>query len=613
MTEKINRHVSRLNRFLPFSAEHDQIYEEYQQSDDSLSIETVALRYLQSAVTDGARIVVLTGDAGHGKTYLCRRLIETHLGYNEDEARALINSSCDGETTIAPRDNRPGASLRIFKDFSELQISVAASRLEAALQDDAISVVCANEGRLRVVLQSEEAGAGCHEIFERFEQSFLDGLASVDGRIHIINLNNQSVASDLGETSILADAIRHWTSGTRWRVCEDCSSRTECPISHNRLLLASSSSDAAAGRVSRVELLVRSLERVGAVVTIRDTLMLIAYMITGGLICTDVHRLVKTRRRPWQAEFAFYNLLFEVPSGLSREKLRRIPTVALLRRTDPGLNADRSIDERLVNEQDIFEEGQLDLRFPPVPGSEENIDAAHGIDEVITNPRSRKERAKEADTVRTIVRALRRRAFFDGMDEPGSELARMGFRYGAEFVQVCDGSLDNPSEIRLKNRFFTGFHHVQGVQKREGPTLFLVDPAFGRSSSDAAILADKIPGQRVQLLNLASTWRYTAEQEKWSVMKSVDWLDRHIVLRVRSSDRMTNTDFHADLMMIDCLLRASSGHVPSKFYEHDLRKISAFLGTLAQSGSSLGEITVLLDNYSRTISIDGGVIQVADA
>lgn len=68
--------------------------------------------------------------------------------------------------------------MRIFKDFSELQIPVAASRLEAALEDDAVSVVCANEGRLRVVLKSDEAGPGCREIFGRFEQSFFDGLTT---------------------------------------------------------------------------------------------------------------------------------------------------------------------------------------------------------------------------------------------------------------------------------------------------------------------------------------------------------------------------------------------------------------------------------------------------
>lgn len=613
MSEKINKHVSRLNRFLPFSAEHDQIYEEYQQSEDSLSIETAALKYLQRAVGEGAKIVVLTGDAGHGKTYLCRRLIETHLGYSEDESRQLINAKCDGETSIPANGDPARRRLRIFKDFSELQIPVAASRLESALEDEAVSIVCANEGRLRVVLKSEEAGPGCEELFERFEQSFIDGLASTDGRIHIINLNNQSVAADRTGSSIFADAVRQWTSGTRWRACEDCSSRKECPIINNRMLLASSSSEEAAIRVSRAELLIRSLERVGAVVTIRDTLMLVAYMLTGGLTCSEVHGQVRTRRNPWQAQYSFYNLLFEAPRGLSREKLKRLPVLALLERTDPGLNADRTIDEKLVNEQDVFEQGQLDLRFPPAPDSDEVIDAANGIDQVIANPRSRKERAKEADLIRSIVRALRRRAFFDGLGEPGTELKRIGFRYGAEFVDICEDKLDTQAAIRLKNRLFAGFHHVQGVQKREAPTLFLVDPAFGRSSSDAAILADKIPGQRVQLLNLAATWDHPDERKDWSIMESVDWLDRHVVIRVKSADTTGHKDFHADLMMLDCLLRASSGHVPSKFYEHDLRKITAFLGALAQNGSKLGEITVLLDGQTKTINIDDGVIQVADA
>lgn len=613
MSEKINKHVSRLNRFLPFSAEHDQIYEEYQQSEDSLSIETAALKFLQRAVTEGAKIVILTGDAGHGKTYLCRRLIETHLGYSEDEARRLINTKCDGETSIPAKGDPARRRLRIFKDFSELQIPVAASRLESALDNEAVSIVCANEGRLRVVLKSQEAGPGCEELFRRFEQSFIDGLASTDGRIHIINLNNQSVAGDRTGTSIFADAIRQWTSGTRWRACEDCSSRRECPIINNRMLLASASSEEAAIRVSRAELLIRSLERVGAVVTIRDTLMLVAYMLTGGLTCSDVHGQVRTRRNPWQAQYAFYNLLFEAPRGLSREKLKRLPVLALLERTDPGLNADRTIDEKLVNEQDVFEQGQLDLRFPPAPDSDEIIDAAYGIDQVIANPRSRKERTKEADLIRNIVRALRRRAFFDGLGEVGTELRRIGFRYGAEFIDICEGTLDTQAAIRLKNRLFAGFHHVQGVQKREAPTLFLVDPAFGRSSSDAAILADKIPGQRVQLLNLAATWDHSDDRKDWSIMESVDWLDRYVVIRVKSADTTEFKDFYADLMMLDCLLRASSGHVPSKFYEHDLRKITAFLGALAQNGSKLGEITVLLDGQTKTINIDGGVIQVADA
>ena len=70
---KNNSHVLRLNRHLPFSAAHDQIYEEYQKDGDTLDINTKALKYLIEAVNRGAKLLVLTGDAGHGKADVARR------------------------------------------------------------------------------------------------------------------------------------------------------------------------------------------------------------------------------------------------------------------------------------------------------------------------------------------------------------------------------------------------------------------------------------------------------------------------------------------------------------------------------------------------------------
>src|SRR5262245_22415011 len=117
MAERINGHVERLHRYLPFSPDHDQIYEEYQRTEDSLNIDTQALRYVLNAVRTRARLIVLTGDAGHGKTHLCRRLIQDHLGYNEDEARRLINTACDGVQTIRATSAGPTVvPLRVYKD-----------------------------------------------------------------------------------------------------------------------------------------------------------------------------------------------------------------------------------------------------------------------------------------------------------------------------------------------------------------------------------------------------------------------------------------------------------------------------------------------------------------
>src|SRR5438046_235213 len=143
MPERINGHVERLHRYLPFSPDHDQIYEEYQRTEDSLNIETRALQYLIRAVEAGARFIVLTGDAGHGKTHLCRRLIERHLGYSEDEARELINTACDGRGTTTARSGRPAVTpLRIYKDFSELTVPLAATQLEeAARREGEVAII----------------------------------------------------------------------------------------------------------------------------------------------------------------------------------------------------------------------------------------------------------------------------------------------------------------------------------------------------------------------------------------------------------------------------------------------------------------------------------------
>ena len=100
LEEKRNSHVDRLHRYLPFSPIMDQVFEEYTSSADSLNLETKAHDYLLTSVRSKARLVILTGDAGHGKTHLCRRLIENHLGYSEQDARRLINSNCNGKVKI---------------------------------------------------------------------------------------------------------------------------------------------------------------------------------------------------------------------------------------------------------------------------------------------------------------------------------------------------------------------------------------------------------------------------------------------------------------------------------------------------------------------------------
>jgi hypothetical protein len=75
-----NNHVARLLRYQPFQPDAAALV--YENSGDrERGYDTVVLKYLADAVEDPSiHLIVLTGDAGHGKTSLC----------------ALSRPGCDG-------------------------------------------------------------------------------------------------------------------------------------------------------------------------------------------------------------------------------------------------------------------------------------------------------------------------------------------------------------------------------------------------------------------------------------------------------------------------------------------------------------------------------------
>ncbi|MNZ23029.1 hypothetical protein D3C78_401320 [compost metagenome] len=613
---KINSHVSRLNRFLPFSAAHDQIYEEYQTGEDSLDLQTVALSYAERALRAGAKCIVLTGDAGHGKTHMCRRLIENLLGYAGGDARRLLVSKCNGSTAIDSLDSATPLRLRIHKDFSELDLLSAAALLESIpSQPDEALVVCANEGRLRAVVSSAGAGDVCRTIRDLFQQSFTTGLSSLDGNIHIINLNYQSVAAKAEATqgSLTRRVIKSWAGdGRRWAGCESCSLSRDCPIRQNRKLLIEDGGTSER-RISRLEELCEAVERLGHVITIREMLMLISYLITGGMTCEDVQRKsTKAHHKTgWQHSWAFYNLLFQSAPETSEDRIHTgIPVLSIFRRLDPGAIASRAVDEKILNIGSVFPEEELDLQFlSGASGKARLVDAALGIDDFMGNPQNKAELARETEVATTAVRALRRRAFFDDEESQGSLMSRLGFRHGDSFLGMLEGRLSPPDQVKLKSTITTGLHAIQGLRmSRTETTLHLVDPAFGRASADTAIIARRIPISRLQMLPARKAWQ--THEGNWKLNDSVDWIDRTVVVRVQESGEQY-TDIALDLLSFECVARSAAGYVPEDFYSHEIRRVRAFLGRLAARGRNDGEeIALFMKGRVQNVSIDMGVIQV---
>lgn len=622
MAANINSHVARLHRFLPFSSSHDQIYEEYQTGEDNLDLETVAISYAASAVRAGARCVILTGDAGHGKTHMCRRLLEDALlGYDGESARRHLMESCDGSVAIGPSDDTAGPRLRIHKDLSEMKPPSRAARFleEAGLREDESLVVCANEGRLRAIISSEGAGPVCAQIGELFRDSFLRGVTAQDsGAVHIVNLNYQSVAARSAHRSgsLIRRVLSSWVGdGRRWgeRSCGSCIHAPVCPILRNRWLLAADG-EASDLRLRRLEEVFEVVERLGHVVTIREMLMLVAYLVTGGFTCQDVDRQIASgpSRVGWQHPLAFYNLLFRSPPNLPSDQADKgIPILAALRKLDPGAIAVRRVDEKILNRGDAFASGQIDLQFPVNIGPKAVIvDAAQGIDDFNGNPQTRADLQREAEATNLAVAALRRRAFFDDKEVEGSVMLRLGFRHGDVFLRLLEGKLEAHERVRTKNTIIAGLHAIQGLRiGRTETMLYLVDPAFGKASADAAIIARQIPSSRVKLEPASRAW-LGGPQDEWFMPRSVDWIDRAVILQI--DERLSELrDLALDLLSFECIARAASGYVSEEFYANEIRRVRTFVGQLAERGrDDAAQVTIFMRGQLQNVSLDQGVIQV---
>jgi hypothetical protein len=278
---------------------------------------------------------------------------------------------------------------------------------------------------------------------------------------------------------------------------------------------------------------------------------------------------------------------------------------------DPGGIAVRTVDEKILNWGNLFAPNQLDLQFKIGQGSRSMVvDAAHGIDDFIGNPQNRAEMLMEADVVNSAVASLRRRSFFDNTGIAGSVMLNLGFKYGDLFVRLLQGDLQAQESVSIKNKIIAGLDSIQGLRVGKSETiLYLVDPAFGKASADAAIISRQIPSSLVQLIPATHAWG-AVSGTPWFLPRSVDWIDRSVVLRIAERNKPPK-DIQLDLLSFECIARAASGYVSEDFYANEIRRVRTFLGQLAEEGTEdVAQISVFMKGQLQNVSLDQGVIQV---
>lgn len=602
MPLEINKHVQQLRRYQPFDVGTSEMIYELQEDWRQPLFPVVTLGYLLDTIERPVtKTIVLTGDAGHGKTSLCASLLaKLQVGAETvippDVRKAVfreLSKAGDGSRPIG--QTRNGRPLYILKDLSELSVQAGARKLVELLDppDKGIAIICANEGQLRKCVAEDDkinkGGTGRAKILvTTLAEGIVRGRVSdPDGTVIVINLNYQSVAADSANGGFVSWVLKQWTmtQRRRWKPCETCDAQEVCPILANRNEL----SDPTRGPQRRAAIrdIFAAAERTGAVITTRQALSVISYMLTGGLSCENVHAKYQRSHssRLWQAPHLYHQALFG--DRLTQQQRHLVPTFFALRKLDPGKVSRRQVDDRL--------DPAMVGVFPPV-------DANSYLQKVRTS----RDAQKQAEQLRSLYTFLRRADFFNS--DSKDRFARMGLQAGDDFVSVQDRNRD-VADTRVRDRFLKGLEAVQGIHRvGNNPDFLILDPAFFSHRSRAAVISRRVPSKGIKVVDQVTQWQKEDQTSAVPEMQqAVEWLNRSIYIRIPAvASNQETVSVEADLLRFELLTRWAAGLRSEVQHEAEIRGLSGALAELADSSNKDDEIQVLVGNTMRKLMIDVG-------
>ncbi len=346
----------------PFVARLLTLYSQSQQSNvgtrglDALGertyVETALDRQLEPAVLRGEfRLVLITGNAGDGKTAFLQRLEQRAHGNQAAFDPPLVNgrrfrlqdrtylTNYDGS-----QDEGDQKSDEVLGDF----FAPFAGADADAWPDDEVRLIAINEGRLVDFLTTER------ERFPLLERVVRVGLVSgtPEHRVAVVNLNLRSVVTATGglelfegdpkggDESIFARLIRRLTHEAFWEPCNSCDLKERCYVLHN----ARTFQDETAGHkvIERLKTLYAITHLRGRLhITMRDLRSAVAYMLAGTRDCQAIHDLYKAGDRAAVVQGFYFN------SWMGGDTANADRLLALLQEVDVGHVSDPRFDRAI--------------------------------------------------------------------------------------------------------------------------------------------------------------------------------------------------------------------------------------------------------------------------
>jgi serine/threonine protein kinase len=314
--------------------------------------------HLTPAIADGKfRLVVVTGNAGDGKTAFLQRVEQ----YFRSDLGVAVTRLTNGNGSSWTRDalsfqtNYDGS-----QDEGDIESDAVLTRFFAPFADDVnhglagkeVRLIAINEGRLLDFLDHGAERARFAGLREQLKSALTGQSASA--ALLVVNLNLRAVAAG-GRESLVEQQLQKMLRDEIWSPCEGCAFRTRCPLRHN----ADSMRDPASGRAARER--VRRLFEVvhlrrRAHITMRDLRSALSWLLLRDHSCDDVARLLTSLDQAASEQVRMetrntlvhlsYPAAYMVNDGIKRSTVDD-RLVRLLREADVGLVDDPRLDRRL--------------------------------------------------------------------------------------------------------------------------------------------------------------------------------------------------------------------------------------------------------------------------
>jgi serine/threonine protein kinase len=275
------------------------------------------------------KLVIITGNAGDGKTAFIRKIedkagnkhtLEHHNGASFNIKGISFLSNYDGSQDEEERAN-------------DLVLSEFFVPFEGLLEFNRSSegrIIAINEGRLVEFLKTSGKFDNLADIIE--EYFYQGGKINLPAGLLIINLNLRSVvASEKDTPSLFKKQIKKLTEKSLWEKCNNCPAASKCFIRYN----VETFNDTAAGDevINRLEWLLRTVALKRELhITMRDLRSFISFILTRNYNCNEILDLTnEITEKPlnwWKHHF------FNITDSSANDLGNQDRLIKLLRETD---------------------------------------------------------------------------------------------------------------------------------------------------------------------------------------------------------------------------------------------------------------------------------------